>query len=104
MTTATLTPSSRSTKKLSKRGMGAPVGAVVRLTYDVAPHALPLPSPGVYILSTGGSAYRILSSRETRRAGRYALGCLKVGGAESIPACVPVLPLYWYPRGRKPKD
>lgn len=75
----------------------APVGAVVTIApYDHAPE--PCPEPGDYLLSTGGTAYRVLEARPTTRPGRCHLTCLKTGTVDSIPTEATAYPLVWYSR------
>lgn len=80
--------------------MAAPVGAVVSIApYDWGTQDAP-PAAGDFLLSNGGTAYRILASRATRRLGRFALTCLKIGRAADIPPSARTLGLHWYPRQR----
>lgn len=82
----------------------APVGAVVGLSpYDWNDDG-PGPDEGDYILTTGGTAYRILEAhrvRSTVHPNRYRLRALKLGGADEIPEGVRVLSLRFYRRDRK---
>lgn len=80
---------------------GRPVGAVV----SIAPYDWhgdePPPAEDDVVLSTGGTAYLILEARQTRRPGRLALRCLKLGPASAIPEGARVVSLAWARRDRR---
>lgn len=77
---------------------GAPIGALVALTYDWRGPG-PLPGVGHHLQTPAGSAYRIVGARQSpSRPGRVYLACVKVD-AEGIPP--PVYPMRWYPREPK---
>lgn len=83
--------------------MSAPAGAIVRIApYDWG-FEEPIPAEGDYLVSNGGSAYRIQVARQTRRPGRLALTCLKLAGQDEIPAGARVVGIRWYSRDRKPR-
>ena len=82
---------------------GAPVGANVGIApYDWHRDG-PAPNVGDYLCTPAGSAYLIVSARETRRPGRWAYRCVKIGtnGRADIPADVKVGVLCWSRRGRR---
>ncbi len=76
--------------------MTAPVGAVVRIWYDGRAVA-----PGDALRTPTGRCYVVASVRVQERGrhrGRQHLACLV---AREAPLDAKVLPLWWYPRGRR---
>lgn len=64
----------------------------------------PMPSEGVYLLSSGGTAYLIVAARlmtRSQRPNNYARRCLKIGGADQIPDDAAVIEFAFSRRDRK---
>jgi hypothetical protein len=84
--------------------MAAPIGATVSIApFDMCAGE-PVPDEGVYLLSAGGTAYLITSSRPMTRSARpnnYALRALKLGGADQIPEGAQVIAFAFTRRDRR---
>lgn len=81
--------------------IGAALGESCGLTYDADTGDPPV--EGDFIVSSGGSAYFVLTARKVRSEKwpvRYALRCARVR-ATDIPEDAKVHPLYWYRRDRR---
>lgn len=84
----------------------SPVGATVSIKPFDMRSGEPVPDDGVYLLSSGGTAYLIVNSRlmtRSHRPNNYALRCLKLGGADQIPVDAQVIEFAFTRRDRRPR-
>lgn len=85
---------------------GAPVGATVSIKPFDMRAGEPVPEDGVYLLSSGGTAYLIVAARlmtRSQKPNNYALRCLKLGGADQIPEDADVIEFAFTRRDRRPR-
>lgn len=78
---------------MSSTGRGSPPGSIVK----IGPYrwrGIP-PAVGDCIVSSGGSAYEIMTVRGTIENGRYYLRCRKLSGPDDIDPGTRTLELWW---------